>query len=36
LRLKLLDKNGNFHRLSIGFAPMSVADSRNTLLLTVL
>ena len=36
LQLKLLDKNGNFHRLSIGFAPMSVADSRNTLLLTVL
>ncbi|WP_219064689.1 hypothetical protein [Pseudomonas sp. UMAB-08] len=36
LRLKLLDKNGNYHQLSIGFAPMSVADSRNTLLLTVL
>lgn len=36
LLLKLLDKNGNFHRLSIGFAPIEVADSRNTLLLTVL
>jgi len=36
LLLKLLDKNGNFHRLSIGFAPMAVADSRNTLLLTAL
>lgn len=36
LLLKLLDKNGNFHRLSIGFAPMAVVDSRNTLLLAVL
>lgn len=36
LKVDLLDKNGNAHRLAIGFAPMEVADSRNTLLLSVL
>lgn len=36
LKVYLLDKNGNRHHLSIGFAAMEVADSRNTLLLSVL
>jgi len=35
LRLRLLDRNGNFHHLSIGFAPMGT-DTRNTLLVTTL
>lgn len=36
LKLRMLDKNGNSHHLSIGFPSMEVADSRNTLLITVL
>lgn len=36
LVIKLLDKNGNRHHLSLAFAPMEVADSRNTLLLSVI
>ncbi|MEE5072777.1 hypothetical protein V2J79_26490 [Pseudomonas alliivorans] len=36
LLIKLLDKNGNRHHLSLAFAPMEVADSRNKLLLSVI
>ena len=36
LMIKLLDKNGNRHHLSLAFAPMEVADSRNKLLLSVI
>jgi len=36
LVIKLLDKNGNRHHLSLAFAPMEVADSRNKLLLSVI
>lgn len=36
LDLRMLDRNGNYHHLSIGFAPMDVADSRNKFVLAVL
>lgn len=35
LVIKLLDRNGNHHGLSVGFAAMSVEDSRNKLVLRV-
>lgn len=36
MRVDLLDKNGNLHRLSIGFKPMGLTDSRNALELSVI